>query len=63
MEWQAEDRDDLIGQFHNDVVGLIDVCKLTPLETVFVLRILADNIEKLFEIAVKNPKVEANNGS
>lgn len=64
MEWQAEGRTDLMGEFHNTVVGLVDSCKLTPPETVAILRMIAENIEKLFETAVKAPKKkEESNGS
>jgi hypothetical protein len=56
MEWQAEDRTDLMGQFHNAIIGLVDSCKLSPPETVSILRMVAGNIEKLFETAVKAPK-------
>ena len=56
MEWQAEDRTDLMGEFYNAVVSLVDSCKLTPPETVAILRMIAENIEKLFETAMKAPK-------
>lgn len=56
MEWQAEDRTDLMGEFHNAVIGLVDACKLTPPEVTVILRMVASNTEKLFEIAVKAPK-------
>ena len=56
MEWQAEDRTDLMGEFHNAVIGLVDSCKLTPPEVIVILRMVASNTEKLFEIAVKAPK-------
>jgi hypothetical protein len=56
MEWQSEDRTDLMGEFHNAVVGLVDACKLSPPETVAILRMIAGNTERLFETAVKAPK-------
>jgi hypothetical protein len=58
MEWQAEDRTDLMGEFHNAVVGLVDSCKLSPPETVIILRMVASNTEKLFETAVKASKAK-----
>ena len=42
-----------MGLFHNAVVKNIDECKLSPPETVMVLRMLAFNIERMFEGAVK----------
>lgn len=64
MEWQAEDRTDLMGEFHNAIIGLVDSCKLTPMEVVAVLRMMTGTIEKLFETAAKasKPKKEETDG-
>ena len=56
MEWQAEDRTDLMGEFHNAVVGLVDACKLTPPETISILRMISVTLERLFEVSAKAPK-------
>jgi hypothetical protein len=53
MEWQSEGMTEQMGLFHNAVVKNIDECKLSPPETVMVLRMLAFNIERMFEGAVK----------
>ena len=53
MEWQSEGMTEQMGLFHNAVVKSIDECKLSPPETVMVLRMLVFSIERMFEGAVK----------
>jgi len=43
-----------MGNFHNSVVELVDHTQLTPPEVVIVLRLLADEIERLFIIQVQD---------
>ena len=53
MEIIADDRRDMMGEFHNKVVALIDESKLSPVEVTAILRMLLVNTERLFEISVK----------
>jgi len=57
MEYQSKEKNDLMGEFHNEVVALIDKTKLSPPETFAVLRMLLNNIEKLFEVSVKGKQI------
>ena len=57
MEYQSKEKNDLMGEFHNKVVALIDKTKLSPPETFAVLRMLLNNIEKLFEVSVKGKQI------
>lgn len=56
MEWLVDDRRDSMGNFHNALVDLVDTCELTPPEVIVLLRMVANNIERLFEAAMKAPK-------
>jgi hypothetical protein len=53
MEEVTDDRSALMGEFHNQVVVLLDGSRLSPPETLIVLRMITASIEKLFEISVK----------
>lgn len=53
MEHIEEFRNDLMGQFHNSVIALMDTSQLTVPEVLVILRMIASNTEKLFELAVK----------
>lgn len=53
MESIADDRRDMMGEFHNKVVMLIDESKLSPVEITAILRMIFVNTEKLFEMYVK----------
>lgn len=53
MEYQSQKKTDLMGEFHNEVIALVDKTKLSPPETIAVLRMISLNVEKLFEVSVK----------
>jgi hypothetical protein len=53
MEEVSDDRSVLMGEFHNQVVVLLDGSQLNPPETLVVFRMIISNIEKLFEMSVK----------
>jgi hypothetical protein len=53
MENLSDERSELMGNFHNAVVVLVDSSKLTPSETIMVLRLLTHEIERVFELSVK----------
>jgi hypothetical protein len=53
MEEVSDDRSVLMGEFHNQVVVLLDGSRLYPPEILVVLRMIILNIEKLFEMSVK----------
>ena len=48
-----DSRKEAMGQLHNEIVVLVDGTILTPFETVMVLRIVINEIEKVFEQSVK----------
>lgn len=48
MKFSSKQRMGLMGKFHNDVVELVDTTQLTPPEIIIVLRMLANEIERLF---------------
>ena len=49
-------RKDKMGRFNNQVVELIDKSELTPLETIIVLRVVANKLEQLFEVSTRGGK-------
>jgi hypothetical protein len=53
MEWQSDEMVERMGLFHNAVIKCIDECSLSPPEAVMVLRLLSNNIDRMFEAAVK----------
>ena len=53
MEYQDQAKNDLMGEFHNQLIQLVDMTTLSPPETITILRMIAANIEKLFETSVK----------
>jgi len=53
MEYTSPERAEIMGDFHNNVIQLVDECKLSPVETLSVLRMIANSIERLFEVSVK----------
>jgi hypothetical protein len=53
MQYQDADRNDMLGEFHNAIVQVVDMTTLSPPEVVVILRIVANSIERLFEVAVK----------
>jgi len=57
MEYQSKEKNDLMGEFHNEVITLVDKTKLSPPDTIAVLRMISLNIERLFEISVKGKQV------
>ena len=54
MKAPSKQRRGLMGSLHNDIVELIDKTQLTPPEVVIVLRLLADEVERLFHIQVQD---------
>jgi len=42
-----------MGEFYNQVVGLIDGSSLSPPETIVVLRLLANYVEQIFAASVR----------
>jgi len=57
MEYQSKEKNDLMGEFHNEVIALVDKIRLSPPETIAVLRMISLNIEKLFEVSVKGKQI------
>jgi hypothetical protein len=53
MEHIADSRKELMGEFHNEVVGFIEASPLTLTEVVIVLRMVSLAIERAFELSVK----------
>jgi hypothetical protein len=48
-----EIKSEAMALLHNGVVNLVDETILTPPETILVLRLVADHIQKLFETSVR----------
>jgi len=57
MEYQSKEKNNSMGEFHNEVIVLVDKTRLSPPETIAVLRMISFNIEKLFEVSVKGKQV------
>ena len=57
MEYQSKEKNDSMGEFHNEVIALVDKTKLSPPDTIAVLRMISLNIERLFELSVKGKQV------
>jgi hypothetical protein len=53
MDYQDNNKNDSMGEFHNTVIQLVDITTLSPPEVITILRMIASNIEKLFETSVK----------
>ena len=53
MEYLSDECSVLMGELHNKLVVLVDDTRLTPPEVIIVLRMMANNIERLFETSVK----------
>ncbi len=53
MEYQSPEKNDEMGEFHNQLIQMIDDTKLSPPEVITILRMAASNIERLFEVSVK----------
>ena len=53
MEYLSDECSVLMGELHNKIVALVDSVELTPPEVIIVLRMMANNIERLFETSVK----------
>ena len=49
-------RKDKMGRLNNQIVELVDKSELTPLEAIVVLRTIANNLERLFEISTRGGK-------
>ena len=56
MEYLDDVRKDMMGEFHNKVVTVIDESALTPTEVIVILRMIVSTSERLFELAVKAKK-------
>jgi len=56
MEYPSQEKTDIMGQLHNGVVALIDAIELSPPEVIIVLRMIANNIERLFEASLQREK-------
>lgn len=54
MKSSGKQRMGLMGKFHNDVVELVDTTQLTPPEIIIVLRMLANEIERLFSVQAQS---------
>jgi hypothetical protein len=53
MKYQNSEKNDSMGEFHNQLIQLVDMTTLSPPEVITILRMIASNIERLFEISVK----------
>ena len=53
MRDTSEVNKDKMGEFNNQIVELVDKLELAPLETIYVLRMTADRIEKSFDASVR----------
>ena len=53
MEYLSEAQNDAMGELHNGIVELIDKAKLSPPETIVILRMIANSVERLFEVSVR----------
>lgn len=49
---------DRMGRLHNGIIGLIDKSRLTPPETLLVLKTIANRIEQLFILSLAQKKKE-----
>ena len=56
MEYPSQEKTDIMGQLHNGVVALIDAIELSPPEVIIVLRMITNNIERLFEASLQREK-------
>lgn len=56
MKHQDAEKNDSMGEFHNQLIELVDSTTLSPPEVVAILRMIATNIERLFEISVIGEK-------
>lgn len=56
MEYLDDVRKDMMGEFHNKIVTVIDESTLTPTEVIVILRMIVSTSERLFELAVKTKK-------
>ena len=46
-------RKDRMGRLNNQIVELVDKSELTPPEVIIVLRAMANNLERLFDISTR----------
>lgn len=56
MKWHTDADRDRLALFHNELVGLVDKSDLLPHELVFVLDMMASQVKRLFETALKSEK-------
>ena len=56
MEYQDTEKNDSMGEFHNQLIELVDRTTLSPPEVITILRMIATNIERLFEVSVTGGK-------
>jgi hypothetical protein len=53
MQYQDTEKNDSMGEFHNQISELVDETPLSPPEVITILRMIATEIERLFEVSVK----------
>jgi len=53
MQYLSEERQDAMGSLYNKLVEIVDSTELSPPETITVLRMAANYVERLFETSVK----------
>ena len=53
MEYQSQEKNDSMGEFHNALVQLVNMTTLSPPEVITIFRMIASNLERLFETSVK----------
>jgi len=58
MRYPDDAEKDRLGEFHNQLVTLLDTTPLSVPDVLAVLRMVTTNVERLFEIAAKSPPIE-----
>jgi hypothetical protein len=48
-----EVRSDKMGELHNQIVAILDSCEISPPDAIVILRMIANDLEKVFEMSVK----------
>jgi hypothetical protein len=54
MQDISPDHKEAMGQLHNEIVVLVDASILSPPEIILLLRMLAEEIQRAFETAVRS---------
>jgi hypothetical protein len=49
-----EIRSDKMGELHNQIVVILDGCEVSPPDAIVTLRMIANDLEKVFEASVKS---------